>query len=101
MFWRKFGGLVQRENHKETMDVASEGRNICELFRSFLVCGFNLMKNISQWEGLSHIYIYIWKIKMFQTTNQFLFGFEPMNPHKSTDVAGWYEIMMFIPQKII
>jgi hypothetical protein len=25
------------------------------------------LKNISQWEGLSHI---LWKIKMFQTTNQ-------------------------------
>ena len=28
-----------------------------------------ILKNISQWEGLSHI---LWKIKMFQTTNQLL-----------------------------
>ena len=27
-----------------------------------------VLKNISQWEGLSHI---LWKIKMLETTNQF------------------------------
>jgi len=26
-----------------------------------------ILRNISQWEGLSHI---LWKIKMFETTNQ-------------------------------
>ena len=30
-----------------------------------------ILKNISQWEGLSHI---LWKIKMFETTNQIKFG---------------------------
>ena len=28
-----------------------------------------ILKNISQWEGLSHI---LWKIKMFETTNQII-----------------------------
>ena len=29
-----------------------------------------ILKNISQWEGLSHI---LWKIIMFQTTNQYIY----------------------------
>jgi len=39
------------------------------LHRKLLVGGaITILKNISQWEGLSHI---LWKIKnMFQTTNQ-------------------------------
>jgi hypothetical protein len=36
-------------------------------------CGFNhLEKYESQWEGLSHI---LWKIKMFETTNQYIMGY--------------------------
>ena len=30
------------------------------------------LKNISQWEGLSHI---LWNIKMFETTNQILISY--------------------------
>jgi hypothetical protein len=30
-----------------------------------------ILKNISQWEGLSHI---LWKIKMFETTIQHIMG---------------------------
>ena len=30
----------------------------------------NILKNISQWEGLSHV---LWKNKMFQTTNQYIY----------------------------
>ena len=40
-----------------------------------LVGGLNILKNISQWEGLSHI---LWKIKqMFETTNQYGYFMEP------------------------
>ena len=31
-----------------------------------------ILKNIPQWEGLSHI---LWKIKLFETTNQIIYGF--------------------------
>ena len=34
-----------------------------------------ILKNISQWEGLSHI---LWKIKKFQTTNQIIYGYKSM-----------------------
>ena len=41
--------------------------------RSLLVGGaITILKNMSQWEGLSHI---LWQKHMFETTNQLVFSY--------------------------
>jgi hypothetical protein len=42
-----------------------------------------IMKNMSQWEGLSHI---LWKKNMFETTNQSLFSGYPKSMNRLQEV---------------
>ena len=43
--------------------------SILIILNDCLVFFLTILKNIKQWEGLSHI---LWKINMFQTTNQII-----------------------------
>jgi hypothetical protein len=69
--------------------VSAGNSNICRVLsgnqslRIWLVVSIPL-KNISQWEGLSHI---LWKIKMFETTNQVSMG-EHSFIHRRTKVRS-------------
>ena len=64
--------------------VSAGNSNICRVLSgksiiAYLVGGSIPLKNISQWEGLSHI---LWEIKMFETTNQVSMG-----EHKPTNIT--------------
>ena len=55
--------------------------------KALLVGGFNhLEKILVSWEGLSHISHKLWKINMFETTNQIILT----NEHKTIILTvGW------------
>jgi len=58
---------VRRLGCKEQLRLAARGQH--ETRNMFWLVVLTILKNISQWEGLSHI---LWKKNMFETTNQCL-----------------------------